>query len=144
MGVLGSPPERMVLAKRDVNASRLTRRGTVRCVAGRKAVVFDTATCPGCDGRCGLGLARVASVALDSDLPLGTPVAVSASAAALTRSASVVLGLPVVGTILAAVLASGHPWADWLVPAALLGSVALVVCVGLLARSGEPREIRHG
>ncbi|MYD96671.1 MAG: SoxR reducing system RseC family protein [Gammaproteobacteria bacterium] len=124
-----------------MNATRLTRLGTVHCVAGRKAVVFDSATCPGCDGRCGLPLARVASLPLDMDLPLGTPVAVSTSAATLTRRASIVLGLPLLGTILTAVLASGHPWADWLVPVALLGSVVLVACVGRLV--SDPSETRR-
>ena len=143
MGVLGSP-RRRVLPKRDVNATRLTRLGTVYCVGGRKAVVFDSATCPGCDGRCGLALARVASVPLDTDLPPGTPVAVFASAATLTRRASAVLGLPVAGTILAAVLAGGHPSADWLVPVALLASAAAVACVGRLARPADPLETRRG
>lgn len=116
--------------KHDVNATHLTRQGTVRCVGGQKTVVFDPATCPGCDGRCGLSLARVAGLPLDTDLPAGTPVAVSASAATFTAKAWVVLGLPVVGAVLAAVVAGEHPWADWLVPLAFLGSAATVVCVG--------------
>lgn len=127
-----------------MNATRLTRLGTVRCVAGRKAVVFATETCHGCDGRCGLALARVASLPLDTDVPLGTPVAVSASAATLTRRASLVFGLPVLATILAAVLAGGRPWADWLVPVALLGGALVAACVGRLARQGASSEICRG
>ncbi|MCE2424055.1 MAG: SoxR reducing system RseC family protein [Pseudomonadales bacterium] len=128
--------------QRDADAGRLSRRGTVRCVGGQKAVVFDAATCAGCDGRCGVSLARLDALSVDTDLPLGSRVAVEVPVRALLAKTALVLGLPTTATV-AAALAAG-PWGDWLVPVALLISVAGVVIMGRFARSGDALETCRG
>lgn len=114
----------------------LIRTGVVRSAASGRAVVFDRERCPGCDGRCALQLGGTPRLALDIDLPDGTPVEVAASAPPLARRALAVFGIPLATTIAAAVIANWPAWGDWLVPAALLGS-ALAMIVGRFALAGK-------
>ncbi len=130
------------LQSRDADAVRLSRLGTVHGVGGQKAVVFDVATCPGCDGRCGVSLARLKELSVDTDLPIGSRVAVEVPVRALLAKTALVRGLPTTATVVAA-LAAG-PRVDWLVPAALLISVAGVVIMGRFARSRDALETCRG
>ena len=79
---------------------------------------------------------------MDTDLPVGSRVAVEVSVRALLARTALVLGLPTAATVVAA-LAAG-PWVDWLVPVALLVSVAGVVIVGRFARCCDALETCRG
>ncbi len=93
------------------------------------AVVFDTAHCPGCDGRCGVRLGATPPLAVAVELPDGAPVEVVAGAGFLAWRALGVFGVPLLATVVAAVFMDAAAWGDWPLLVGLFGGV--LVALGL-------------
>ena len=125
-------PARYVVADHqaafDAHAHTLHRTGVVQQgrLDGLLLIRFDARHCPGCDGRCGVGVSTPPlGVPQALDLPAGTEVLVTASARALRRGALRVLGPPLVGVAACTALAHFGAWTDW----ALAGAVVLGIAV---------------
>ena len=125
-------PARYVVADHqaafDAHADTLHRSGVVqqRHVDGLPFIRFDAQHCPGCNGRCGVGVsAPPLGVPEALDLPVGTEVLVTASARALRRRALRVFGPPLLAVSACTTLAHFGAWTDW----ALAGAAVLGIAV---------------
>ena len=98
-------------------------------------VTFDAEYCPGCDGRCGVGIGT-ARMRLPgtSKLPAGTPVVVTASPGALARCTVSIFGLPLLALGASAALGHFGAWSDWTVGVAALAAIGATVAVARWCR----------
>ena len=115
-------------ATSHADADALQRSGVVQQgqLDGLPFIRFDARHCPGCNGRCGVGVdAPPLSVPEALDLPPGTEVVVTASASTLRRGAIRVFGPPLLAVAACTALAHYGVWADW----ALAGAAALGIAV---------------
>ncbi len=121
-------PTRYVVAAHRAALDTLHRRGVLQRghPDGLPFIHFDTQLCPGCDGRCGVGVsASPLCVPEALDLPAGTEVLVTAPAGALRRGAVRVFGPPLLVVAACTALAHFGAWSDWV----LAGATALGIAV---------------
>ena len=112
----------------DTHADTLHRSGVVQQgrLDGLPFIRFDAEHCPGCNGRCGVGVSTPPlGVPEALDVPAGTEVLVTASARALRRRALRVFGPPLLAVAACTALAHFGAWTDW----ALAGAAVLSIAV---------------